>query len=341
MAGKCGLAAITTLIFLVGCEPSEVDDPSAAQLTWAASGPPDMSRAEFDQLMQEMSNWGRWGEDDQLGTLNLITPAKRRDAASLVKDGVTVSLALNLNKQKDDFNTNPFEHQVYIGEFGGHQVAGDRYTVRYHGIAHSHIDGLQHFAHKGMLYNGMPFDSLTPDGTERLGIQNVGINGIFTRGVLVDMPRFLGVDYLPAGAAIGAADIEAWEKASGVTIASGDVLLIRTGRWVQVAEQGQWSFLENVAGSHASLAAWLKARDVAVIGCDGVSDVIPSGVEGLVNPLHELVLVGLGMPILDNLDLEAVAAAAAERGRSTFLFVGAPLRVSGGTGSPLNPLAVF
>jgi len=312
-----------------------------AQLAWAAGDPPAMSRAEFDELMQEISNWGRWGADDQLGTLNLITPSKRRDAAALVKDGVTVSMALDLNKRADELNENPFEHEVYTIDFGGHQVAGDKYAVRYHGWAHSHMDGLQHFAHKGMLYNGMPYDSLIPDGTERLGIQNVGINGVFTRGVLVDMPRFLDVDYLPAGTAITAADLEAWEKASGISIKSGDVLLIRTGRWVQVAEQGQWDFRELGAGFHASVASWLKARDVAVIGCDGVSDVMPSGVEGLVNPLHELVLVGLGMPILDNLDLEAVATAAAERNRSTFLFVGAPLRVPGGTGSPLNPLAIF
>ena len=104
---------------------------------------------------------------------------------------------------------------------------------------------------------------------------------------------------------------------------------------------GQWNFIEKAAGSHASLAKWLKARDVAIIGCDGVSDVMPSGVEGLANPLHELVLVGLGMPILDNLDLGAVAAAAKARNRWDFLFIGAPLRVPGGTGSPLNPLAVF
>jgi kynurenine formamidase len=155
------------------------------------------------------------------------------------------------------------------------------------------------------------------------------------------MPRFLGINYLPAGTAISTADLEAWEQASGVEISSGDVLLIRTGRWKQVTEQGQWNLLEEAAGLHVSVAVWLKARDVAVIGCDGVSDVAPSGVEGLHSPLHELVLAGLGMPILDNLDLEAVAEAAAERNRSTFLFVGSPLRVPGGTGSPLNPLAVF
>ena len=313
----------------------------ASQIAWAVGDAPTMTRVEFDQLMQEISNWGRWGEDDQLGTLNLITPAKRRDAASLVEDGVTVSMALELNKQRDELNTNPFEHQVATMEFGGHTGVVDTYSVNYHGFAHSHIDGLQHFAHKGELYNGMSLESIRPEGTERLGIQNIAINGVFARGVLVDMPRFLGIDFLPPGTAIIAEDLEAWEKESGVTITSGDVLLIRTGRWTQVAREGQWNFLEKAAGAHASLAAWLKSRDVAVIGCDGVSDVMPSGVEGLVNPLHELVIVGLGMPILDNLDLEAVAEAAAERSRSTFLFVGAPLRVPGGTGSPLNPLAVF
>ena len=155
------------------------------------------------------------------------------------------------------------------------------------------------------------------------------------------MPRHLGVDYLEPGHAITAADIEAWEKKNKVRIGSGDVLLIRTGRWANVALNGQWNFLEKAAGAHASLATFLKERDVAMIGCDGVSDVMPSGVEGLANPLHELVLAGLGMPILDNLDLEAVARVAAEQNRETFLFVGAPLRVVGGTGSPLNPLAVF
>jgi len=155
------------------------------------------------------------------------------------------------------------------------------------------------------------------------------------------MPRHLGVEFLDPGSAITVADLESWEQANGVTIGSGDVLLLRTGRWAKVKKDGQWNFLEKAAGAHASVAAWLKARDVAVIGCDGVSDVMPSGVEGLVNPLHELVLVGLGMPILDNLDLEALAEAAAARKRQTFLFVGAPLRVPGGTGSPMNPLAVF
>jgi kynurenine formamidase len=308
---------------------------------WGAGGPAPMTRAEFDQLMLDISNWGRWGADDELGTLNLITAAKRRAAAGLVAEGITVSLALDLNKVKDSLNANPLEHVVSTTEFGGHQVAGDRYSIEYHGFAHSHMDGLPHFAHKGKFYNGVPYEAAKPGGTTKLGIHNAGINGVFTRGVLVDIPRHLGLDYLEPGTAITVTDLEAWEKKAGVKIESGDVLLVRTGRWAKVAKDGQWNFLERAAGMHASVAAWLKERDVAMIGCDGVSDVMPSGVEGLVNPLHELVLVGLGMPILDNLDLEALANAVAARQRPTFLYVGAPLRVPGGTGSPLNPLAVF
>ena len=305
-----------------------------------AQSPAPVSRAEFDRWIVEISNWGRWGEEDELGTLNLITDEKRLAAARLVRDGVAVSLALDLNKQRDAVNTNPFEHELSVSKFSGHEVAGDVYSVQYHGFAHSHIDGLPHFAHKGKLYNGFSVDVLKPSGAERLGIQNVR-NGIFTKGILIDMPWFKGVDFLEPGTAITISDLEAWERKTGVRVGSGDVLLIRTGRWECVRQKGQWNFLEKAAGSHASIAKWLKARDVAVIGSDGVNDVMPSGVEGLVNPLHELVLVGLGMLILDNLDLDAVAAAAKERNRWEFLFVGAPLRVPGGTGSPLNPIAVF
>ena len=249
-------------------------------------------------------------------------------------------MALDLNKQADELNANPFEHTLTVATFGGHEVAGDRYAVEYHGFAHSHIDGLPHFAHGGKMYNGFSVDTLKSDGAEKLGIHNAK-NGIVSRGVLIDMPWFKGVDYLEPTTVITVDDLEAWERKTGVTVSSGDVLLIRTGRWERVRQKGQWNFLEAAAGSHASVAKWLKARDVAVIGSDGVSDAMPSHVEGLANPLHELVLVGLGMPILDNLDLDAVAQAAAARKRWTFMFVGAPLRVPGGTGSPLNPLAIF
>ncbi len=307
-----------------------------------AVGPPEpMSTAEYNALKQATTNWGRWGEDDELGTLNLITPAQRAAGAALVKEGITVSLALDLNKVRDELNANPLEHELRVGELGVQQFAMDKFSIDYHGFTHTHMDGLPHVASNDSFYNGVPFSTAKPAGAERLGIHHAGLNGIFTRGVLVDMPRHLGVDYLEPGTAITASDIESWEAANGVTIASGDVLLIRTGRWVNVAQHGQWNFQELAAGAHASLAAWLKARDVAVLGSDGVNDVMPSAVEGLFNPLHELLIVNLGMPLLDNLDLEALADVAKRTNRTTFLFVAAPLRIPGGTGSPVNPLAVF
>lgn len=300
----------------------------------------EVSSEEFHRWITEISNWGRWGKDDELGTLNLITDEKRKAAAQLVRDGVSVSLSLDLNTKVDALNANPFKQSLTTGKWGDHEVAGDTYSVQYHGFAHSHIDGLPHFAHRGEMYNGFSTSTLKESGAERLGIHNAK-NGIFTRGVLVDMAWFKGVDYLEPGTAIMAKDLEAWEARTGINIGSGDVLLIRTGRWELVRQKGQWNFLEKAAGSHASVAKWLKERDVAVIGCDGVSDVMPSGVEGLFNPLHTLVLTGLGMPILDNLDLDALSNEARSRNRWEFLFVGAPLRVRGGTGSPLNPLAIF
>ena len=315
---------------------------TAAALACAAIGAAgeDVSRAQFDAWMEEVSNWGRWGADDELGTLNLVTPAKSKAAAALVREGVTVSMAHDLNTVADELNANPFRHAVTTGVFGGHEVAGDVYSVQYHGFAHSHIDGLPHFAHKGKLYNGFGFDTIKPTGATKLGIHNAK-NGIVTRGVLVDIAWLKGVDFLEPGTAITTEDFLAWEKKTGITVGSGDVLLVRTGRFERIRQKGLWNFLQGAAGMHASVAKWLRERDVALIGCDGVSDVMPSGVEGLANPLHELVLVGMGMRILDNLNLDDVAAAAKQRDRWTFLFVGAPLRVVGGTGSPLNPLAVF
>lgn len=326
-------------------------------LIWSFSsfgaGPPaKMSQGEFDSLMNEVSNWGRWGEDDQLGTLNNITAEKKIAAAGLVKDGESVSMALPLNTVSDQVNQKPFEHESFI--FGGvemeelginpedaAQAAGDVYKIDYHGFGHSHLDGINHFAYKGKMYNGYPFDNQQGKGFSNLGIENIAKSGVFTRGVLIDMPIFLGKKYMEPGAAITIEDLEAWEKASGITVSPGDVLLVRTGRWARIRDKGQWNFVSKAAGLHASVAKWLKERDVAAIGSDGVSDVMPSGVGARLNPLHELVIVGMGMPLFDNLDLERLSLTARAKDRSTFLFVAAPLNVLGGTGSPLNPMAMF
>ncbi len=316
----------------------------AALLLGLISGPIQSQEAAITkeyvhQLLEEVSNWGRWGQDDELGTLNLIGPQQRIAAANLVKDGESISMAFNLAKETTPMNQNPLEHNLQVLEFAGDTWAVDNYSINYHGFAHSHIDALCHIFYQGKMYNGFSQELVKPTGAEKLGIHNMS-KGIISRGLLVDLPWLRGVPYLEPGTAILPEDLNDWEKKTGIRVGSGDVLLIRTGRWAKQAE-GSWNFTEAAAGLHPSVVKWLRERDVAVLGCDGVSDRYPSGLEVSQSPIHFLVLYGLGMPILDNLDLEELSVEARQRNRYEFLFVAAPLRVEGGTGSPLNPIAIF
>lgn len=299
-----------------------------------------ISKQEFKQWFKELSNWGRWGEKDELGTLNLITPEVKIKAAALVKRGVSISLGLDLNTEKSGFNTHPFEHDVTAHAFGDQSILSDKYSVEYHGAAHTHIDALSHIVNEGKAYNGFSADSVKPSVSGKLGIHNMK-GGVVSRGVLVDVPLLRGVEFLEPGDAITVADLEAWEKKTGIIVRAGDVLLVRVGRWERDKKHGPGHLINGAAGLHASVVPWLKQRDVAVLGSDGGNDVIPSGVEDMQFPVHLLALVSLGMPLLDNLDLDVLAAEAVRQQRWEFLFMGAPLRARGGTGSPLNPLAMF
>ncbi len=296
-------------------------------------------RQDFERWMSELSNWGRWGRDDQLGALNLVTPAKRAQALALAREGASVSLARNVEKEKASDNGSPFQHLMdRAGTNNPGFFAVDTYKVSYHGMAHTHIDSLCHMFYQGKMYNGYAQTNITAEGAQKLGIQNLK-QGILSRGVLIDIPWLKGVEFLEPGTPIYPEDLDAWEKKAGVKVGAGDVVLIRTGRWARRARTGPWG--DKFAGLHGSCARWLKARDVAVIGSDGASDVIPSGVEGVGQPIHQLCLVAMGIWILDNCDLEALAGAARQRQRWEFLLMVAPLAVPGGTGSPVNPIAIF
>src|SRR3954470_18856579 len=291
--------------------------------------------AEFDVLFQQVKNWGRWGPDDQLGSVNLITAAKRKQAVALAKTGESVSLAHVLLTEKADDNASPFEHTMLRGN------NMDRYAISYHGYAHSHIDALCHILYKEQTYNGYArADVNTDKGCARLGIQNLK-DGIVTRGVLVDIPRLRSVPYLEPGTPIYAEDLEAWEKKAGVKIAAGDAVLVRTGRWARRAALGPWNVGQNAAGLHASVAPWIKSRGVALLGGDAAQDVVPSLVEGIALPIHTLMITGLGVNLLDNQDLEALGETAARLNRWEFLLTINPMPVAGGTGFPLNAIAIF
>ena len=159
---------------------------------------------------------------------------------------------------------------------------------------------------------------------------------------LMDMARYKGVDFLEPGTAIYPEDLEGWEKKAGVKVQSGDVMIVRTGRWVRRDAKGPWAIQgEGLAGLHMSCAPWMHARDVSILGGDDAQDVLPSQVEGVSQPIHALCIVAMGMPIFDNLDLELVGREAEKRKRWEFLVTASPAAVPGATGSVLNPIATF
>ena len=317
-----------------------------ATLAQAASNH-DATGADFDRLMKELSNWGRWGKEDQMGAVNLITPAKRKSALASVKEGFSVSMARQAETEPALDNPRPIT-RVMGGAGGGANAAAtppdisgasDTLTVSYHGFVHTHMDTFCHRAYKGFMYNGMPMTSVT-DKACTMGSIYAWKDGIITHAVLMDIPRLKGVDYLEPGTRIYPEDLDAWVKKANLKIQPGDAVFIRTGRWALRDAKGPYN-TNQLAGLYITCAKWLHEHDVAILGSDGAQDVHPSGIEGITEPIHALVLVAMGMPIFDNLDLEALSKEAAKRNRWDFLVTAAPLTIPGATGSPLNPIATF
>jgi kynurenine formamidase len=222
-------------------------------------------------------------------------------------------------------------------------IGSDEIAVNYHGIAHTHLDSLAHINDKGIFYNGYKpeSDRVLKQGHEKNSIHNVK-DGIFTRGILIDIPRLKGVPYLEPGTPIYVEDLEAWEKKAGVKVSAGDALFVRTGVWARRKALGPWlrgrAEGGKSAGLDASVIPWLKQRDIAILGSDHPQYVSPSNLRGAV---HDFALLYLGVHLFDNCDLEALADAAAARKRWEFLVTAAPLPIVGGTGSPVNPIATF
>jgi kynurenine formamidase len=323
-------AVVLSVCFLVLVATAEAPEEDA----------PPVTTADVETMMTSLSNWGRWGKDDELGTLNLITPKKRIQAARLVRSGVSVSMAHDVVKVRMDDST-PFEHEVIRGATSGDVGGvGDRYSVKYHGFTHTHIDALCHIFYRGKMYNGFSSELVKKTGVGKLSINRVR-NGIFTRAVLMDMPALFGTRFLSGKQAIYPRHLEAWEKKAGIKVQPGDALLIHTGRWTRRQIEGPWKIMQNSAGLHASCLPWLKKRDVAIIGSDLALDVMPSGIDKFELPVHCVVIVSLGMCILDVLDFRAIAAECRKRKRWEFLLTVSPLAVEGGTGSPINPIGTF
>ena len=276
---------------------------------------PSIEKTTLDRWMHELSNWGRWGKDDQLGTVNLITPAKRLVAAALIKEGFTVSLSSDADTVKSADNEFPFEQEmIATGNDPNPMFGMDIYRTRYHGKVLTHMDALSHMFDQGKMYNGYSQAEVNRQGAQKLSVIAYK-NGLVSRGILMDIPILKGVKYLEPSVAIVPADLDAWEKKAGIKVTSGDIVFVRTGRWARRAEKGPWNTEIQAAGMHASCAQWFHQRDVAMVGSDTHGELMPSPVKGVAFPMHQLLLLAMGTPMFDNCDLEPLSREAATRKR--------------------------
>jgi kynurenine formamidase len=290
-------------------------------------------------LFERCSNVGRWGPDDQLGTLNLVTPEKRRAAAGLVRTGRVVSLARRLRRDRSRNNPLPIAHRMLEGLEPDAVGSSDAVEIAPHGYAVTHLDALGHAFFGGRAWNGRAVaDIAGPGGLSFADIVPQRL-GVFTRGVLLDVARARGVAWLEPGAGVSVADLEAAEALAGLRVESGDAILVRVGLTPRERELGEED-PRHRAGLLPECIPWLHERGVAVYGGDCIEQ-LPSGYPSVPAPLHQIGLVAMGLVMLDNPELEELAEAVAAEGRAEFLLTCAPSPIPGATGSPVNPLAVF
>ena len=248
--------AVSILVCSLGIAAAVVGQAASQGSPQGSSSRPLVSEAQFESWQTELSNWGRWGKDDEIGTLNLITPAKRKEALALVKEGVPVSLSTNTFMEKAVDVPCPAEWAMTTSTLTG---ATDRVAFPcIHGAASTHIDSLAHTFFRGKMWNGYDASALVTmqKGAEKNSVLPMK-NGIVTRAVLYDIARLKGVPYLAPGDRIFPEDMEAWERQAGVRVGPGDALVLRWGRYGRRAKLGPE---EGAAGLDNSILPWLKQR---------------------------------------------------------------------------------
>jgi kynurenine formamidase len=329
---------------LIGAIAARPGKAAEAAQTPAAGAPADTAalRAQYEQWRTQFKTWGRWAPigQESKGTTSLITPEKVARSLRLVREGIVVSLA---HVEPQSVAADVADAALFRRTTINLTDAGttDNYQVSYHGQAVAHIDSWCHFFENGQMYNGVP---VAPHVTREGGCTKGGVmawsGGVTTRAVLYDIAQLKGVDWLDPSVPVTRADLEAWEKKTGVKIGPGDIPLLYTGRWKRRAALGPWT--GQVPGYYADTIPWMHERLPAFIGHDFNIDWNPRpGWEGMRNPIHVAALIWMGINIVENLDLEELVATARRLKRYEFAIQFAPLPVEGGSGSPVNPVATF
>lgn len=302
----------------------------------------------FDAL----SNWGRWGPDDERGTLNFVTPDVVKAAVATVTEGIGVSCAIDIKAQEtpDQIVGAPQRLMLVTGDPPDprdppHTLAWgpmEYFGLAFHGFTVTHLDALSHGTWENQLYNGRPATVVTARSGALEQSVMAAADGITTRGVMLDIAAARGVPWLEPGDGVMPSDLAAAEKRQGVIAQPGDAVLVRTGYGRRRRELGHENMIvSGQPGWHAACLPWIHDRQVAMIASDTSQEVVPSGYSYPALPVHRVGIVAMGLWLLDNAELEGAAAMCEQLGRWEFLLVVASLRIDGGTGSPVNPIAIF
>jgi kynurenine formamidase len=335
-----GLAAIVPPLAAAAqsAGPAPAPGPARATAPRATSRARDLTDTELEAMFRRCSNTGKWGPNDELGTLNYITPAKRIAAAQLVKTGEVVSVGRDLTTKQSKSNAQPVVHVMMFSDASS-PSCGDYFTIAPHGMVVTHMDALCHFSWKDQFYNGRKrSETLTASGA-KWGSIHAQQQGIFTRGVLLDVAAARGVSWYKPDEYVTVADFEAAEKRERLRVESGDAIFVRTGMERMEAELGEQDIYPR-AGLHAECVEWMHNRQVSVYGGDCIEK-LPYPSESFTSAVHMIVLASMGLPILDWPALTELAATCERLSRWDYLLTTAPLRLPGGTASPINPLCLF
>jgi kynurenine formamidase len=299
------------------------------------------------ELGQRFSNWGRWGADDECGTLNFITRERVRMACALPRRGQVISCALPFDARGPQNGAlgrfNPEHSMLSTGEKempGGLHYTDD--AVRMPLQCGTQWDALAHVFYDGKLYNGRDASLVTAEGAAVNSIDRMAA-GVVGRGVLLDLPRVRGLPWLDDTTALLPEDLDLCAERQGVTLESGDIVLIRTGRLSRALAERSWQgYLGSPSpGLSIRCARWLFEREIAAVASDTASlEVLPSEVPGCLLPLHMVAIRDMGLLLGEIFALDGLASACAADGNYDFLFAAPPLPITGAVGSPINPLAI-